>query len=78
MQLEIIKPEESVFAGEAKTVTLPGIDGSLGILDRHAPLITTLRKGVIHVKTTDGKTLDFEVNGGTVEMLNNHLTVLAE
>lgn len=78
MKLEIIKPEQNVYDGEATSVVLPGLDGSLGILNNHAPLITTLQEGVIQVKTEDGKALAFEVKGGTVEMLNNKLTVLAE
>ncbi|MFT4682984.1 MAG: F-type H+-transporting ATPase subunit epsilon, partial [Yoonia sp.] len=43
MKVEILSPEASLFAGEAKYVFLPGADGSLGILDNHAPLITTLK-----------------------------------
>ncbi|TVR40406.1 MAG: ATP synthase F1 subunit epsilon [Cryomorphaceae bacterium] len=78
MHLEIIKPESKVFEGEASSVVLPGIDGSLGILNNHAPLITTLRAGTIEVKTAEGKQHSFEVKGGTIEMLNNKLTVLAE
>lgn len=78
MQLDIILPQSNVFQGEAVSVVLPGIDGSLGILNNHAPLITSLRAGVIEVKTADGRNLEFEVKGGTVEMLNNQLTVLAE
>jgi F-type H+-transporting ATPase subunit epsilon len=78
MQLEIIKPDSNVFKGEATSVVLPGLDGSLGILNNHAPLITTLKAGTIKVKTNEGKELSFEVRGGTVEMLNNVLTVLAE
>lgn len=78
MHVEIIKPEDSVYKGEATSVVMPGLDGSFGILDHHAPMITTLKKGVIEVTTNTGEELTFEVNGGTVEVLNNTLTVLAE
>lgn len=78
MHVEIIKPEITVFKGEATSVVMPGLDGSFGVLDNHAPMITTLKKGVIEVTSNDGKELTFEVNGGTVEVLNNTLTVLAE
>lgn len=44
MVIEIITPDKSLFKGEAKGVTVPGIDGSLGILNNHAPLITALKK----------------------------------
>jgi F-type H+-transporting ATPase subunit epsilon len=77
MNVEIITPDKSLFSGEAKEVSLPGIDGSLGILDRHAPLISALKSGVIKLKTgSEEKT--FDINGGVVEVLNNKLIVLAE
>ena len=47
MLLEIISPEKEIFKGEAKSVTVPAVDGSLGILDHHAPLISTLKKGTV-------------------------------
>ena len=78
MHLEIIKPESNVYQGEAKSVILPGLDGSLGILNNHASLITTLKAGVVQVTSMEGEELEFEVNGGTVEMVNNKLTVLAQ
>lgn len=77
MIVEIITPDKSLFSGEATEVSLPGIDGSLGILDRHAPLISALKKGQIKVKTSNGEEL-FDVNGGVAEVLNNKLIILAE
>lgn len=78
MHVEIIKPEESVYIGEATSVVMPGLDGSFGVLDHHAPMIASLKKGAIELTTSEGEEKTFEVNGGTVEMLNNTLTVLAE
>jgi len=49
MELEIITPDKSIFEGEATSVILPGGDGSLGILDNHAALITTLKSGELKV-----------------------------
>ena len=77
MTVDILTPDKHLFDGEAIYVSLPGIDGSLGILSNHAPLVTTLRKGEITVKT-GSEELTFEVNGGTVEVLNNHVTILAQ
>jgi len=54
MLLEIITPDKKLFEGEVKAVTLPGIDGSLGILDKHAPLISALRKGSIVITEVSG------------------------
>lgn len=77
MTVEIITPEETLYEGEATSVQLPGSDGSLGILDRHAPLITTLKKGTLKLKNASGEH-SFEVNGGTVEVNKNRVMILAE
>ena len=78
MFLEIITPDKKVFSGEVEAIKLPGADGSFGILDNHAPIIATLKKGI--VKVTDSKKVieNFEINGGVVEVLNNKVIVLAE
>lgn len=78
MQLDIITPDSNLFSGEVTSVVLPGIDGKLGILNNHAPLITSLQKGAVTITKTDGKTKNFETNGGVVEVLNNKIIVLAE
>lgn len=77
MKVEILTPESTLFDGEASYVGLPGSDGSLGILDNHAPLITTLTKGKVTLKI-DGKDKYYDVKGGTVEVLNNKVIILAE
>lgn len=78
MKVEIISPETTLFEGEASFVYLPGSDGSLGILNNHAPLITSLKKGVLRLKDHAGKEQRFEVNGGTVEVMGNKIIILAE
>jgi F-type H+-transporting ATPase subunit epsilon len=78
MQIEIITPDSTLFQGEATYVFLPGSDGSLGVMNNHAPLISSLKKGTLRVQVTNGKEMKFEVNGGTVEVLNNKVVVLAE
>ena len=62
------------FEGDAYYVGLPGADGSLGILNHHAPLVTTLREGEVVVKD-DKNERTFAVKGGTVEVLNNNVVI---
>lgn len=76
MTVHILTPDATLFSGEASYVGLPGSDGSLGIMNRHAALITTLQSGEVLVRTNDGEER-FPVKGGTVEVLNNVVTVLA-
>lgn len=78
MKLEIITPDKEVFKGEAKQVSVPGVDGSMGFMDDHAPLITVLKAGNVKVTTADGKVQEFPVKGGVVEVMKNTVLVLAE
>jgi len=70
--------DTQLYSGEVTSITLPGIDGDLGILNNHAPLITTLKKGTISIIKAGGENESFETNGGIVEVLNNKVIVLAE
>jgi F-type H+-transporting ATPase subunit epsilon len=78
MYLEIITPDKKVFSGDVESVKLPGADGSFGILNNHAPIIASLKKGTVKVTDNTKKVESFEINGGVVEVLNNKITVLAE
>jgi F-type H+-transporting ATPase subunit epsilon len=78
MTVDILTPESTLFSGEAMYVFLPGSNGSLGVLNRHAPLISSLKRGILRVKDHQGKEHRFEVNGGTVEVLKNKVIILAE
>lgn len=77
MTVEILTPDVVLYEGDATYVGLPGSDGSLGILNNHAALVTTLRAGEVVVKNDNNEQV-FAVKGGTVEVLNNHVTVLAQ
>ncbi len=76
MKLEIISPEKKLFEGEASSIVVPAVDGSLGILDNHAPLISALKKGVVEIKGNTNT--EFPINGGVVEVLTNKVVILAE
>jgi F-type H+-transporting ATPase subunit epsilon len=78
MQLEIITAESQLYSGEVTSVKLPGMDGEFEILNNHAPVISTLDKGIIRVIDNNNKTENFEVNGGVIEMQNNKIIVLAD
>ena len=78
MHLEIITPENKLFAGEAELVKLPGSGGSLEVLMNHAPTISTLMEGQIKVKESNGNLTHFEITGGVVEVKNNNIIVLVD
>lgn len=78
MHLEIITPDKELFKGEAKAVTVPGSEGSLGILENHAPLIASLKKGTVKVTESNNNEQLFEINGGVAEVLKNKVIILAD
>lgn len=77
MNVEILSPEKKVFSGEATSVSFPGTTGAFQVLNSHAPMIASLKKGKI--KLVSGKeTKYFSITGGFVEVLNNNVSVLVE
>lgn len=75
MTLEIISPSETLFKGEADSVTLPGQLGSFTVLKNHASLISALNKGVIVYRTPSGEDKEVEVKGGIVDVDSNVVSV---
>lgn len=77
MQLEIITAERQVYSDEVDLVVAPGIDGQLGILPHHAPLMTMLQPGEVVVRK-DGSDTYMAVTGGFLEVIGNRVTILAD
>ncbi len=77
MYLEIITPDKKVFSGEVTMASFPGTKGAFQVLNNHAPLISTLERGRISIRTAQGEQ-SLVVDGGVVEVLNNQIIVLAE
>jgi len=79
IRVDVVSAEESIFAGEAEFVALPGEAGELGIYPRHTPLITRIKPGVVRIKVL-GKSDDEQifVAGGILEVQPHVVTVLAD
>ncbi len=77
MHLEIITPDKRIFSGEVTSVSVPGTDGRFQVLNNHAPIISTLQRGQVKIKSTEGEKT-FDVLGGVIEVLKNKVIVLAE
>ena len=81
MTLEILTPERKLYGGQVYGVQLPGIDGLFEVLDRHAPMVSALKKGNLKVlvdKIGQGNTINYSIESGFVEILHNKVTVLVE
>jgi len=77
IQLEVVTPERRVLEESVEMVNVPGLNGELGILPGHTPLISQLKTGVL-TYVEDGKSFVLHVSGGFVEVRDDHVSVLAE
>ena len=77
MRLEIITAEREVYADDVDVVIVPGLEGQLGILPHHAPLMTMLQPGELTIRK-DGESTYLAVSAGFVEVLGNKVTILAD
>jgi len=74
---ELVSPEKLLFSGDVEQVDVPGAEGDFGVLAQHAPMVTTLRPGILTVHT-GGAAQRIVVLGGFAEVSAQGLTVLAE
>ena len=77
IRCEIVSQDRMVYQGDADMVLLPGVEGEMGILPRHSPLLTTLKYGIITVRT-QGQEEYFTVAGGVAEVQPDIVTILAD
>jgi F-type H+-transporting ATPase subunit epsilon len=77
IRCEIVSQDRMVYTGDVDIVVLPGTDGEMGILPHHAPLLTTLKIGIIKVRS-GGKEEVFTVAGGVAEVQPDIVTILAD
>ena len=77
MQLQVVTPQGSKVEVESSDVNAPGVVGDLGILSGHRPLLTALGIGLLSYKTDDGVSY-LSVNGGYLEVADDHVVVITE
>ena len=77
-KFELVSPERLLVSGEAEQVLVPGSEGDMTILAYHAPLLTTLRPGVLDIGFPGGEHQRYFIRGGFAEVGPKGLTVLAE
>ena len=75
MDVQIITPDKSLYQGQADLITVPGTSGSIGILNHHAPLVSSLKKGEIKIVLNE-KEKFFKIEGGVIEVSQNKVIVL--
>jgi F-type H+-transporting ATPase subunit epsilon len=79
MHVDVVSAEEEIFSGAATMLFAPGVMGDLGILPRHAPLLTRIKPGEVRVITEQGDEEEvFFVSGGMLEIQPEAVTILAD
>jgi len=75
---EFVSPEKLLLSGEAMEVQIPGTDGEFVVMAHHAPVMSTIKPGVVDVKMANGDNTKYFVRGGFADVSESGLTVLAE
>ena len=78
LTLKIVSPERVEFDGNVISVKVPGTMGSFEVLDNHAPIISSLEKGVVEYTTTDKEKRQLNIFGGFVEVQKNVVSLCVE
>ncbi len=77
MRLDFVSQDHMVFSGDVTELLAPGAEGEMGILPRHAPLMTVLAPGEVMVRREGEPDMFVAVSGGWMEVRPNHVTILA-
>jgi F-type H+-transporting ATPase subunit epsilon len=77
-KFELVSPERMLFAGDVVSVIVPSVEGEMTVLAGHAPLVATLKAGIVFVQTNGSNGKEFFVNGGLIEINASTTTILAE
>ena len=78
LHFELVSPARLLFSGDVASVTIPGTEGEMGIFPGHAPVLSTLKPGIVTVNRDSGAPDRIFVRGGFAEVNPKGLTVLAE
>ena len=78
MKVKITKPDNTLYDGEARLVSLPGTGGMFEILENHAPIISSLQRGILRLIDINEEEHSYEVRGGVVKGELNDLLILVQ
>ena len=78
LKLTVVSAEKSIFTGEVKSIQASGIEGELGILPGHTPLMTEIKPGIVKLTLENGNEEVIYVSGGFLEVQPTIVTVLAD
>lgn len=77
-RLQVMTPEETIFNDEVVDLIAPGENGYLGVLTNHAPLLSSLKAGILIITDKSKKQLYYEISTGFLEVHNNKASIIVE
>lgn len=78
IQLDIVSAQSHIDSRQVASISVSAINGQMGIMPGHSPLLSPLKPGPIEAMMPDGQVLDIYVSGGTIEVQPYHVTILAD
>lgn len=78
LHVEVVAADRQVWEGEASLVSARGVDGDLGIMPGHTPLLTVLAEGEVRIVGSDGAKQTAHVDGGFMSVDRDQVTIVAE
>jgi len=78
MNLTVLTPDNEIFQGEVSSVKVPGADGQFEVLKDHAPVVAALSSGNVRLIKSDNNKMNFNINKGFIEVLNNEIALLVQ
>lgn len=78
LRLEVVTPDRTVISTTAESVIVPTIDGQMGFMQHHAPIVAGLKIGMVEFGAAHGEKEKLAITGGMVELSDNTVTVLAD
>jgi F-type H+-transporting ATPase subunit epsilon len=78
LNVDLVSTDRKVWSGIAHAVSAPSVDGQIGILSGHTPILAVLRPGTVRVTTDDAEPFEVHVTGGFVSVDDNLVTVVAD
>ncbi|MFY0406294.1 F0F1 ATP synthase subunit epsilon [Solicola sp. PLA-1-18] len=78
LHVELVAADRTVWSGEAKTIVARTVEGDIGVLPGHAPVLSLLVDGVVEIDTEDGETWFAAVEGGFLSIADDRVSILSE
>ncbi len=77
-KLSVVAPDQTVFEDTVASVTVPGVEGYMGIMSNHEPIIAALEHGIVECRMDSGDATSIAITGGFLEASDNKVIILAD